>query len=165
MSVPVRLSVLALSLALLVPAAARTPPPAGWSVVRNKDMCALDSGPLAVVKSGVRGAQDIFGRGYANTNNGLVVVIPGWQSLSGDDEVLVRLPGQARYRAAIRQIASNPNEYFIIWGEGQWFRQLGHYDRIELEAPPQRWTGKRVTMTYDRAKMAQALAWLKDCGI
>jgi len=154
--------VLTLAVAAAHPSFAAAPP-AGWEVTHTPDVCALDSGVIAVVKAGVEGAQDIFGQGYANTNNGIVVTINNWQDLYGDDEVLVRIPWQARYSAGIRQFDSG--DYFIMWNEGNWFRELGNYNQIELEAPANEWSGPRVTITYSQSEMAQALAWLRDCDL
>lgn len=155
---------LAAALVLSAPALAqRAAPPPGWKATESATVCALDAGPIAVLKAPVRGGGDVLGRGSAYNNYGIVVVVPNWQTIHGDDRVLVRLPGQARYSATIRQIA--PENYFIVWGEGQWFNELGNYDRIEIEAPPQRWRGPRATIRYSAPQMKQALAWLRGCRL
>lgn len=135
--------------------------PPGWSADSSGGACTIGNGTIRLAKVGVERSQDIFGRGYANTNNGIIVDVPGWPSVYGDEKILVRLPGQARYRAARRQLGNG--SYFILWSEGQWFRELRNNQQIELE--PDRGRGGKTTIRWSQPEMMQASRWLDTCRV
>ena len=159
MTTPARVALAATLLALLPSTAfaQRSPPPPGWRVIESPGICALDSGPLAVIRAAEAGG--------GNASQGVVATIGNWPPLDGDHEIRLRIPDADHWVVTrVRQTA--PGEYYVMLPPGSgdfWFRQLGNQSWFELSPGAKDQFGATVTIRYTRDHMRQALAWLDGC--